>query len=218
MDLDTHMNDYLKEIQSSGYLVLNESHFNFDDNLISNIHNIFNKVRVYENNLFKEVRYHQQGTRSVESISDLNKLIKSEEHKKLEDDWFQLWRSANIEENDWNSINEYLNKISNTIYNVTPTNINTQYTCFTKGCGIIPHIDKNEHSTDRMCAILSYFSEDWKEEYGGCLRLDDKKTIVPNMGTIVILDFTKNNVLHEVTDVVADKSRFCLTTFLDYNK
>jgi Rps23 Pro-64 3,4-dihydroxylase Tpa1-like proline 4-hydroxylase len=96
-------------------------------------------------------------------------------------------------------------------YNYSPIEL----TLFPKESLIEKHRDgRNEN---RVCAILIYLNKDWKEEYGGNLKLfnnNKETTIVPYFGNVAILDFTKNNVEHEVTKVLVDKNRYAVLSFL----
>jgi len=113
----------------------------------------------------------------------------------------------------------YLKTIVNKIYGIEINQSDlfvSNLTSFTKGCGIVNHKDQ-PHSGGRLCVILSYFSDEWKEEYGGILKINNNTISIPTLGNIVVLDFTKNNVEHEVTEVlVENKHRLSLTTFVEY--
>jgi len=204
------MNNYLNEIQSKGYLILNQNDLIKDELLKKNISEIFHNVKLKKQ--FDRARINH----NVVKINDNFEFEKHKQDQLKNDKFFQIWKYAHIENIDYPIIKKYLQKIVKKIYEVDIEEHSTEYTCFEKGCSIVPHIDKNYTSKNRICVILSYFNDNWKEEYGGCLVINNKEVVIPNQGTIVVLDFTKNNVLHEVTEVVEDKNRFCLTTFVDY--
>lgn len=96
-------------------------------------------------------------------------------------------------------------------YNYSPIEL----TSFPKQSLIDRHRDgRNEN---RVCAILIYLNKDWKEEYGGNLKLfnnNKENTIVPSFGNVAILDFIENNVEHEVTEVLVDINRYAVLSFL----
>jgi Rps23 Pro-64 3,4-dihydroxylase Tpa1-like proline 4-hydroxylase len=60
-----------------------------------------------------------------------------------------------------------------------------------------------------------YCNDTWEQEWGGNLVINNKDTILPIKNTVVVFDYTKNNINHEVTKVESDKNRFCITTFVN---
>lgn len=77
----------------------------------------------------------------------------------------------------------------------------TSISLYTKGDFIVNHddgIDKN-----RLCVFLMYLNDDYQSGYGGEIKINDT-IIEPIFGNIVILDFTKNNPMHEVLKVLND--------------
>jgi len=206
-------NNYLNIIQEKGYLVLDKNSINLPNSLVNDIDSLFLKYRTNEESLFQNVRLHNIGTVSVNDNVEFSSLV---EENKNNPNWFQIWKSSPILDEDKNLVELYNSKIVDLIYEVTPTSMHYEFTCFRKGCGIKPHKDANDHNPNRLCVILSYFSNEWKREFGGTLILNQSEEIVPNENTIVILDFTKNNISHEVSRVLVDKNRLSLTTFIDY--
>ena len=66
----------------------------------------------------------------------------------------------------------------------------------------------------RLCVILIYLNDDYKEGYGGELVINKSNIVKPEFGNIVILDFTKNNVYHSVNSVLDDNfKRFAFIRF-----
>ena len=208
--------NYLEEIQSKGYLILEKDKLDIHTDISEKIDEIFVDYQNNEESLFKDVRLHNEGIISINDNEELDKLIKNNKNRK---DWFQIWKKSPVIDEHKIFVENYNSKIVNLIYGIVPTYMHSEFTCFRKGCGIKSHKDSNDvHNPNRLCVILSYFSKDWKEEYGGCLVLDDSVPVLPSENTIVILDFTKNNIPHEVTEVLVDKNRLSLTTFIDYKK
>jgi len=218
-------NDYLTEIQDKGYLILKDSDFSFDERILKKVYELFHNVRSNPESYFKKYRNHLKPSTmySVDSLDDFNKIIKEHESFKQEsngtDFWFQLWRFGEVPDNFKSFIKVYLKTIVNKIYGIVINQSDlfvSNLTSFTKGCGIVNHKDQ-PHSGGRLCVILSYFSDEWKEEYGGILKINNNTISIPTLGNIVVLDFTKNNVEHEVTEVlVENKHRLSLTTFVEY--
>jgi Rps23 Pro-64 3,4-dihydroxylase Tpa1-like proline 4-hydroxylase len=207
------MNNYLDTIKTNGYLILNDIDLNFDRNLLENTYSIFDKYRSNPESYFKKYRK-LGGYHPISSLDEFNKIIKDSELDEFAP--FQLWRAHQYSNDDFQIFKPYLNHLVNTIYGKTMDDLRfiSELTCFTKGSYITPHVDKIG-SDGNLCVILSYFSEPWDFAWGGNLILSNNETILPNLGTIVVLDFTENNIEHEVTKVIEDnKYRLCLTTFL----
>lgn len=94
--------------------------------------------------------------------------------------------------------------------------IHLAYTMYNKQCYINPHSDGI--SNFKLCNILLYLNEDYEDGFGGELIINDNVIIKPEFGTLVVLDFTKVNPKHEVTEVVHDTfKRFSILTSFVYN-
>jgi Rps23 Pro-64 3,4-dihydroxylase Tpa1-like proline 4-hydroxylase len=87
-------------------------------------------------------------------------------------------------------------------------------TLYVKNNFIEPHSDG--YVDGRLCVILIYLNDDYKNEFGGELVIDNKNIIEPIFGNIAILDFTKNNILHSVNPVIDDNfKRFAFINFFN---
>jgi Rps23 Pro-64 3,4-dihydroxylase Tpa1-like proline 4-hydroxylase len=90
------------------------------------------------------------------------------------------------------------------------------YTMYNKQCYINKHQDGL--SPYKICNILLYLNEDYKDGYGGELVINDDVVVKPEFGTLAVLDFTKANPRHEVTEVLDDNfKRFAILTSFIYN-
>lgn len=90
---------------------------------------------------------------------------------------------------------------------------------FTKGCFIEDHADGG--SPRMICNILIYLNEEWEEDYGGELVLQNKFRQQPKWGNFAVLDFMKHNPMHSVTPIKRDNyNRFAILTgvLFDENK
>lgn len=66
----------------------------------------------------------------------------------------------------------------------------------------------------RLCVLLMYLNDDWESGYGGEIVVNEEITIPPLFGNVVILDFTENNVEHEVKKVINENfERFAIIKF-----
>jgi Rps23 Pro-64 3,4-dihydroxylase Tpa1-like proline 4-hydroxylase len=90
------------------------------------------------------------------------------------------------------------------------------YTMYNKQCYINQHQDGI--SKNKICNILLYLNEDYKDGYGGELVINGDVAIKPEFGTLAVLDFTTANPMHEVTEVLDDNfKRFAILTSFVYN-
>ena len=102
-------------------------------------------------------------------------------------------------------------------YEINSFNEQGWLTLFEKEDLITPHRDGR--NPGRICAILIYLNDDWKEGDGGELVVIDKQNkkikIPPKFGTTVVLDFTleENNLSHAVLPVNGDFKRWAYIRF-----
>lgn len=85
-------------------------------------------------------------------------------------------------------------------------------TCFDTRDKIISHKDSNDNTY--LCVILLYLNDDYQEGDGGELIVEETHKVEPTFGRVVVLDFTNNNVEHEVTEVLTNFQRVAMTTFV----
>lgn len=88
----------------------------------------------------------------------------------------------------------------------------TELTLYTKNNFIEPHEDG--YVKNRLCVLLMYLNDDYQDGYGGELVINESTIVKPEFGNIAILDFTKNNIKHEVLRVINDNfKRFAFIKF-----
>lgn len=95
---------------------------------------------------------------------------------------------------------------------------NDEYTMFMDGCFINSHIDNDYDSKGRICVVLIYLNKEIpKNAIGGNLIINDsygnKITVEPKYTTYAILDFTNNNLRHEVS-TVKNWTRYAYVNFI----
>jgi Rps23 Pro-64 3,4-dihydroxylase Tpa1-like proline 4-hydroxylase len=108
-------------------------------------------------------------------------------------------------------------------FNFTSTDIKSKgnVTYYEKDDFIEMHTDGLSES--RLCVILLYLNENWKEGDGGELVLNNKNNelvaiVPPKIGDYVVLDFTKNNLSHGVNAVMGDFKRFTYVHFVEISE
>ena len=88
----------------------------------------------------------------------------------------------------------------------------TDITLYVKDNYISGHADGIDGT--RLCVLLMYLNDDWESGYGGEIVVNEEITIPPLFGNIVILDFTENNIEHEVPKVINENfERFAIIKF-----
>ena len=128
----------------------------------------------------------------------------------------QIWYSMKYD-NTRNHIADILKNIIKENYNIEyPMEFMWELTMFTEDCYIEEHIDGND--SNRLAGILIYLNEDYDKENGGLLKVTDPITkeiteVVPEFGQVVIIDYTKHSVSHEVTPIKKGK-RLAICAFI----
>ncbi len=103
----------------------------------------------------------------------------------------------------------------------TTTDINNQNPYIGAGTDISLYVKDNYISNhadgidgNRLCVVLMYLNDDWESGYGGEIVVKEELTIPPLFGNVVILDFTENNIEHEVKKVINENfERFAIIKF-----
>lgn len=88
---------------------------------------------------------------------------------------------------------------------------NTNITFFNKDCFIGKHADGV--SKRMICNILLYLSDDWTENCGGELVIEEKYTQQPKFGNFAVIDFEDINPVHTVSRITSDTfNRYTILT------
>lgn len=144
----------------------------------------------------------------------------------------QLWYYCNmvslIRPDRVNDDTEYIitepySKFENYIYNITRDFFDfkdnqefvlfaSMSTYYNKECMLGNHGDGT--GTGRVCALLIYLNEEYNENDGGILILDNKEKVIPTFGKVAIIDLQSFDIQHQVTKVTDGLGRFALLTFV----
>jgi Rps23 Pro-64 3,4-dihydroxylase Tpa1-like proline 4-hydroxylase len=111
----------------------------------------------------------------------------------------------------------YFDKMARYFYDVEESQklkFNSQFTMYNNRCFLQNH--KDGKVDGRLCVILTYLNEEYDENNGGLLILNKNESILPKIGNIAILDLSKFDIEHQVTEVVGDKNRYCVLSFIGY--
>lgn len=184
----------------------------FDDVNESDIKETCSKY-LHENDSFVELsnnkilRIQARSKDTFSDIENLYKIIKSYSKRDI-----QYWYYTSLGNTD-SEYNKNIVLLTHDIFKdiiekLYPLQKNLNYgnsvdlTLYTKGGFIENHEDG--YDQNRLCVILIYLNEDYKDGFGGEIKVKDSNIIKPKFGEIVILDFTKNNLKHEVLPVLDD--------------
>jgi Rps23 Pro-64 3,4-dihydroxylase Tpa1-like proline 4-hydroxylase len=122
--------------------------------------------------------------------------------------------NSNINKKTLNTIKNGLNKVVNFFYDFTDDieiiHPEIQFSYYNKNCRFTPHHDSLE--TGNICAILIYLNENYDSNNGGLLILGDEK-INPIFGRCAIMDLTKHDIRHGVTEVISGDGRYAILSF-----
>ena len=88
----------------------------------------------------------------------------------------------------------------------------TEFTYYDNGCQLQNHSDGT--GTGRICAILIYLNEEYDENDGGILKLNNKEKVIPTFGRVAIIDLQTFDIQHMVTKVTGGLGRFAILTFV----
>lgn len=94
--------------------------------------------------------------------------------------------------------------------------VTTRIATYDNECHITKHRDG--FSNKRLFVLLIYLNDEWEESNGGELVIYDKKnekiSHTPKAPSVCILDFTKNNLEHEVLKVISG-TRYTYVAFYE---
>jgi len=153
-----------------------------------------------------------------EYLSECKKEI--DNIKGIHKDQSWLFSSPNPISSVYSIVEQIYKKILNNLY---PEHINEKLyfengltlfdlTLYEKNDFIVPHNDGLDPK--RLCVILIYLNDDYHEGFGGELIIETHTKVTPIFGNVAILDFTANNPIHSVNQVLDDDfKRFAFLKF-----
>jgi hypothetical protein len=90
---------------------------------------------------------------------------------------------------------------------------------YDEDCHIAKH--KDGFNNKRLFVILVYLNKEWEDTNGGDLVIysknNDKISLTPKAPSVCVLDFTKNNLEHEVLKVI-DGTRYTYVSFYEVSE
>jgi len=88
----------------------------------------------------------------------------------------------------------------------------TTATYYDNGCFLTNHSDGTD--TGRICALLIYLNEEYDENDGGILILNNEEKIIPTFGNFAIIDLQSFDMPHQVTEVTGGIGRYAILSFV----
>lgn len=187
---------------SDGYLS-----FDLDNETKEKLKPIADKIKQIE---FTNLRHTGCGEndKSYDSFENLEKL--KEEYAPLKR--WQVWYQDNnvrpkITESEYFFLREVFTSIIEDVYPADSydTNFFINCTMYNKLCYINRHQDGT--AGHRLTNILIYLNDDYVDGMGGEIIINDNIKVNPELGKVAILDFSQNNPVHAVTEVLDDNFR-----------
>ena len=200
-NLDDKIKSYLKSLLPTEPQI---------DRIRASVDGIGNPTLQFKPNEFKS--FEEFENKKNELIKEYKPTLLGGKNSKLS----QIWYSMKYD-NTRNHISGILKNIIKENYNIEyPMEFMWELTMFTEDCYIEEHIDGND--SNRLAGILIYLNEDYDKENGGLLKVTDPITkeiteVVPEFGQVVIIDYTKHSVSHEVTPIKKGK-RLAICAFI----
>lgn len=124
----------------------------------------------------------------------------------------RVFRPFNLEKDDYR---KHITNIVSYFYNMDKDKkyVDMSFcTYYDKGCHLENHSDGT--GTGRICALLIYLNEEYDENNGGILVLNNNEKIIPTFGKVAIIDLQNFDIQHMVTEVVDGIGRYALLSFV----
>lgn len=159
----------------------------------------------------------QSKMHKVDSFEEGERIKDYIRNAHLKEDIFQIWHwNANdmgmrVE----NYYKPYFDKMARYFYDVNESQqlkFNSQFTMYSNRCFLQNHRDGKIDG--RLCVILIYLNEEYDEENGGVLVLNGVEKVLPKIGNVAILDLGEFDIEHQVTEVIGNKNRYCVLSFI----
>lgn len=152
------------------------------------------------------------------SFDEANK-IKDEKLSYLKkEDIIQIWLYGHPIDNS-KSLRKLYTELTKYFYDIDDSvdlNLDISISLYNKGCFLNDHID-GKSPVKNYASMLVYLNKNWKAEDGGnlILRGDDgiNYEVVPEFGTVAIIDLQNFDIYHQVEQVVNDVDRYTIICF-----
>lgn len=187
--------------------------FNLYDLNDSEINESLNQLYLLGNEEFKTLRYKKIKDNSATFIKDSFENLEVVKDSINKNNLFEIWYYNDVSpKSKFNKL--LLNKIKQFFYNEDLDIFyhSSHITMYNDGCFLTEHNDGFNPNSKYKCVILIYLNKENEIGEGGELILDGNVKIKPLLGTVAMMDFTKNDVKHGVSNVFAYE-RKCFLNF-----
>lgn len=155
---------------------------------------------------------------NFKSFEEANK-IKDDKLSVLDkEDIVQIWLYGHPKEGN-DSLRKLYTELTKYFYDIdddVQLNLDISISLYNKGCFLNDHID-GKSPVKNYASMLVYLNKDWKAEDGGnlILRGDDNVDykVVPEFGTVAIIDLQNFDIYHQVEQVMNDVERYTIICF-----
>ena len=193
----------IKDVDVDFYNFL-ESTLMCDEN--KNLQNRFSRFR-FDSDKF-ETR-----TGSKDGLYETSKKLKEDLFNKYSDAKItQCWYyNTNLELEESTIIRKGIRNILQYFYGFKTTSANDelQLTYYDDKCLFVPHSDGK---TIHLCSIIIYLNKNYDKSNGGLLVLGDSY-VVPEFGQCALMDLSKHDIRHGVTQVTGGPGRYAILSF-----
>lgn len=212
-----------EHLHKKGYCSFNIADLSEELFNIVNVHKCDNLKSERENMTFLRADFSEAtGEPNINSnyntFENANK-IKDEKLSSLKKhDIVQMWLYGYPDEGN-EQLRKLYTELTKYFYDIDDSvqlNLDISISLYNKGCFLNDHID-GKSPVKNYASMLVYLNKDWKAEDGGnlILRGDDgiDYKVVPEFGTVAIIDLQNFDIYHQVEQVVNDVERYTIICF-----
>jgi Rps23 Pro-64 3,4-dihydroxylase Tpa1-like proline 4-hydroxylase len=200
-----YCNASLKDIDLEFYNYL-ENNFVCDD--LKNLQDRFFTIR-YDDKNFNEI-YQSPSESFIDAKTKKEEFLNSANGVPISQCWYFSYK---LEQEERHIISKGIYNICKYFYDLPEmgslNNTELQLSYYDKGCKFTPHHDG---ATVNLCSIIIYLNKNYKREYGGLLLLNGEE-IIPEFGNIGLMDLSKHDISHGVTEVIDGPGRYAILDF-----
>lgn len=187
--------------------------YNFLENnlLCDESNNMQDKFYVFRFDSEKlETRYHSETKSYEDARLKKEELLKDADTSKISQCWyftnqFEDGHKSIIEEGISNICKYFYDLVDNTKLNHNEL----QLSYYDKGCKFTPHSDG---MSVNLCSIIIYLNKNYNKDNGGLLLLNGEE-VIPEFGNVALMDLSKHDISHGVTEVIDGPGRYAILDF-----
>jgi Rps23 Pro-64 3,4-dihydroxylase Tpa1-like proline 4-hydroxylase len=200
-----YCNASLKDIDLDFYNYL-ETNFLCDET--NNLQNKFFQFRFDSDNF--ETKYISESESYDDARIKKEELLNLYNNSEITQCWYM---SKRFKETEISIIKKGIYNICKYFYDLPENsflnNQELEFTYYDKGCRFVSHHDG---VTINLCSIIIYLNKNYNRDNGGLLLLNGEE-IIPEFGNIALMDLSKHNISHGVTEVKGGPGRYAILDF-----